>query len=70
MEKFKLNGQEFIQLNQLIKHLGWVATGGEANLRIDSSEVRVNGEIELRRRNKLKAGFIVEFGKEKVQILE
>jgi ribosome-associated protein len=69
METFKLNGQEYIQLNQLMKHLGWVGTGGEANLRIDSGEVRVNGEVEYRRRNKLKSGFTVEFGNKKVQVV-
>lgn len=69
METFKLNGQEYIQLNQLLKHLGWVDTGGEANLRIDAGEVKVNGEVEYRRRNKLKAGYLVEFGKKKIQVL-
>lgn len=47
MENFKLKeGEEYIPLKDLIKLLGWVDTGGEAKMRIDNREVKVNGEIE------------------------
>jgi ribosome-associated protein len=68
MQTFQLNGQDYIQLNQLMKILNWVSSGGEANLRIDNEEVIVNGKIETRRRNKLVAGSIIEFNKQKVKI--
>lgn len=61
--EFQLDGQDHIQLNNLLKVLHLVGTGGEAHIRIDSEEVRVNGEIETQRRKKLRAGDKVEFGK-------
>lgn len=68
MDTFNLQGQEFIQLNQLMKILNWVSSGGEANMLIDEGLVKVNGVIEKRRRNKLKAGMLVEFNNQKVKI--
>lgn len=59
--EFDLNGHEFIELNQLLKVVGLVNSGGEANTFIANGEVRVNNEIETRKRNKIKAGFKVEF---------
>ena len=65
METFKIKG-EFIQLNQLIKAMGWVANGGDANSSIDAGSVKVNGEVELRKRNKITKGFKVEFNNQLV----
>ena len=64
MENFKITGEN-IHLNQLLKLLGWVSNGGEANVAIEQGLVRVNGQVELRKRNKIVPGFKVEFeGKE------
>ena len=41
------------RLDAFLKYAGWVATGGEAKLRIQAGEVRVNGEVETRRRRQL-----------------
>lgn len=60
--------QEFIQLNQLMKVMGWAMTGGEANVIIDQGLVKVNGIVELRRRNKIYKGFEVSFQDELVII--
>jgi ribosome-associated protein len=60
METFKIKG-DFIQLNQLMKVLGWCDSGGMANALIDEGQVKVNGVVELRRRNKLVPGSKVEF---------
>jgi ribosome-associated protein len=60
METFKIKG-EFIQLNQLLKAVGWVDNGGDANTAIDNGNVKVNGEVEFRKRNKIVPGFKVEF---------
>ncbi|MFT6866482.1 MAG: ribosome-associated protein [Cyclobacteriaceae bacterium] len=69
MEKFTLKeGETFIELNNLMKILSWVNSGGEAKIRIDQSEVLVNNEIEIRRRRKLKSGDIIQFGEEKAVI--
>jgi ribosome-associated protein len=59
--EFDLNGHEYIELNQLLKVVGLVNSGGEANTFIANGEVRVNDEVETRKRNKIKTGFKVEF---------
>jgi ribosome-associated protein len=58
---FKLNDSEFIPLNNLLKVLQLVETGGEANLRIEDGEVRVNGMIETQKRKKIRIGDVVKF---------
>ena len=67
METFKIKG-EYIQLNQLLKVIGWCDSGGMANAIIDSEQVKVNGVVELRRRNKIFPGFKVEFDSKVVTI--
>lgn len=58
----------YIQLNALLKLLGWVETGADANNAIDSGMVMVNGQKELRRRNKIYPGMVVKFGKQQITI--
>ena len=47
---------EFIRLDALLKYAGLVQTGGEAKLRIQGGEVRVDGEICTQRGKKLRDG--------------
>ena len=67
METFKIKG-EFIQLNQLLKVMSWCDSGGNANALIDSGKVKVNGAVEIRRRNKIFSGFKVEVNSKVVRI--
>lgn len=67
-KEFSLEGHEFIELNKLLKLLKLVGSGGEANIRIDNGEVKVNGAIETRRRNKLKPGDMVVFQENSILI--
>jgi ribosome-associated protein len=67
METFKIKG-EYIQLNQLIKAMGWCENGAQANTLIDEGLVKVNGTIEHRKRNKLVIGDKVEFNKKEVVV--
>ena len=60
--------KEPIELNKLLKFEALVASGGEANQAIVEGLVRVNGEIETRKRKKIVSGDIVEFGNEKICI--
>ena len=70
MENFKLKeDEEYIELKNLIKLIGWVDTGGEAKIRIDNQEIKVNGEIETQRRKKIRRGDIVVSGNNQVQVL-
>jgi ribosome-associated protein len=45
-----------LRLDQFLKWQGLVGTGGEAKLRIQQGDVRVNGELEQRRGRKLQTG--------------
>ena len=56
-----------INLDQFLKRCG-VETGGQAKLMIQSGEVMVNGEIETRRRRKLREGDEVEFMDEAFEV--
>jgi ribosome-associated protein len=66
--EFELQGRDHITLNNLLKVLNLVGTGGEANIRISNGEVRVNGAVETQKRKKLRAGDVVEFGKAVIEI--
>ncbi len=48
--------QTAIKLDQFLKWVGAVQTGGEAKMLIQSGEVQVNGQVETRRGRKLVAG--------------
>ncbi len=52
---------EFIKLDQFLKFTGEVETGGEAKELILSGDVKVNGEIEIRRGKKLYPNDKIEF---------
>lgn len=67
MENFKITGEN-IHLNQLLKLLGWVSNGGEANIAIEQGLVKVNGQVELRKRNKIIPGFKVEYEGQEVVV--
>ena len=69
-EAFPLRGQEYIQLDQLMKLLGWVESGAMAHKVIDEGLVKVDGETELRRRRKLRNGMIVEYEKFWIKIVD
>ncbi len=61
MTEFQLTDYDFIELNKLMKLLGLVGTGGEANMRITNQEVKVNNVIEIQKRKKLRPGDVVLF---------
>lgn len=67
MTEFQIH-TPYIQLNQLLKLLGWAESGAEANEFITTGMVQVNGEVELRKRNKIYADFVVECNGEAVKV--
>ncbi len=69
MTSFELQGYDYIQLNQLLKLLNLVESGGEANQVITSGLVKVNGNVELQKRKKLFPGDKVEFEDERIEIV-
>ncbi len=67
--EFELHGQEYITLDNLLKVLGLVETGGEAHVRITEGEVEVNGSTEYQKRKKLRIGDVVGFDGHTIKVL-
>lgn len=55
---------EFITLDTLLKLMRLVGSGGEAHAAITQGLVQVNGEVEMQKRKKIRAGDKVEFNGE------
>lgn len=69
--QFTLNDKsEFIELIKLLKIQGLAQTGGHAKILIEEGLVHVNGELEFRKRRKLRPGDTVEIEGNAVQIAE
>ena len=69
MEEFDLNGREFVELCSLLKLLGLCSSGGTAKMAISEGRVSVEGQVELRKRCKVRPGQIVEFGGQRITII-
>ncbi|WP_262248480.1 RNA-binding S4 domain-containing protein [Parapedobacter soli] len=69
MDTYQITG-EYIQLIQLLKALNWVENGGEAQAAVSAGLVRWNGEVDYRKRLKVRPGDTVEFNRKQVQITE
>lgn len=59
MTIFEITG-EYIQLIQLLKAAGLVENGGEAQALVVANKVKVNGQLETRKRAKIRPGDKVE----------
>ncbi len=68
MTEFNLEGNDYIELNNLLKLTGMCPSGGTAKLAIAAGDVTVDGLTELRKRCKIRSGQIVEFNKQKISI--
>ncbi len=67
IEKVKINS-EFIKLQDLLKLMGAVETGGMAKTAIQNGEAEVNGEICTMRGKKIRKGDIVVFHDNRFEI--
>jgi ribosome-associated protein len=56
--EFKLVG-EYVELNQLLKLTGVCDSGGAGKRRVAAGEVSVDGQVELRKTCKIRAGQVV-----------
>jgi len=52
---------EFVELFKILKFEGLADSGGDAKQAIAEGRVSVNGEIETRKRKKIKAGDQIDF---------
>lgn len=70
MQVFELAGREYIQLNDLLKITGLCNSGGQAKLLIDQGLVKVDGQVETRKRCKIRKGQVVEFEGQAITVEE
>jgi ribosome-associated protein len=70
MSELKLEGHPNIALHNLLKLEGWCESGATAKHAIEEGRVRVDGQIELRKRCKITAGQIVEFEGNRIKVVE
>ena len=66
--EFDLDG-DYVELKQLLKLADLVTSGGEAKMVISEGQVRVDGEVELRKACKIRAGQVVEFADSQIRVL-
>lgn len=60
---------DHIQLDQLLKAVGWVSSGGEAHAAVEAGRVRVDGKVESRKRAKLRVGQKVALGGDTLELV-
>ena len=56
---FKISG-EYIELIRLLKASGIVSSGAEAKKMVEEGNVKRNGQVEVRKRAKIKSGELIE----------
>jgi len=68
MIQFKLEG-EFIPLIALLKATGLVQSGGEAQTVVEESLVKYNGQVDNRKRLKVRVGDKIDFMGSKIEVI-
>ena len=58
--------EEYIELNQLLKLMQLVQSGGHAKIVIEDGLVMVNGEVEYRKRKKMRDDEIAELDGQRI----
>jgi ribosome-associated protein len=67
-KEFSLKGEEYIELIKLLKLLRVAESGGHAKMMVEEGLVKLNGEVEFRKRAKLRAGDVIEAENTKISI--
>ena len=65
--EFELIG-EYIELNKLLKLVGFCGSGGQAKAVVADGLVKVDGNVELRKRCKIRKEQIVDFAGQSIRI--
>ena len=66
--EFQLIG-EFVELNQLLKMVGLCDSGGAGKALVAEGVVSVDGQQELRKTAKIRAGSVVSLGDVHIKVL-
>lgn len=69
MATFSLGKFPHVDLCDLLKLEGWVESGAQAKVVISEGEVRVDGEVETRKRYKIVQGQTVEFAGQRITVV-
>jgi len=69
MQEFELENHEYIELCDLLKLTGITGSGGMAKMLIADGRVLVDGEVELRKRRKVRSGQVVECEGETITVI-
>ena len=69
MQEFELEGHEYIELCDLLKLTGLAGSGGMAKMLIADGLVTVDGEVELRKRRKVRGGQVVGYEGETITVV-
>lgn len=64
---FTLDG-EYVELNQLLKLSGICDSGGAGKVLVAQGNVSVDGQVELRKTCKIRAGQVVSLGDVRIQV--
>lgn len=67
--EFKLEGEDFILLQALLKASGLCETGGDAKAAIVDGFVKVDNEVETRRGKKIRDGQVVSYNGKKIKVV-
>ncbi len=65
--EFELMG-EYIELCNLLKITGIAGSGGQGKLLVADGQVQVDGQLELRKTAKIRAGQVVECLQAQIQV--
>ncbi|HEX8955843.1 MAG TPA: RNA-binding S4 domain-containing protein [Burkholderiaceae bacterium] len=66
--EFELEG-EYVELNQLLKLAGLCDSGGAGKMIVAGGQVKVDGQTELRKTAKIRAGQVVSLGQVRIKVL-
>lgn len=69
MEEFDLQGRDFVELHNLLKLTGMCHSGGTAKLMIADGRVTVDGQVELRKRCKIRSGQSIEYEGHRISVI-
>jgi len=60
---------DYIELNHLLKLTGFADSGGSGGALVTTGAVKVDGQVELRKRNKIRAGQLVHVADSEIRVL-
>jgi ribosome-associated protein len=69
VNNFYLEGKKIIELHDLLKVMGLCQSGGMAKTAIAAGAVKVDGNVELRKRCKIRTGQQIEFQGRKITVI-